>query len=318
MYLLYDPRLKQKLMSNNIKHGNKLGILQYFASLLGLITGSLYFIGWIYRWQYYGFFQLDIITLNFSFNSFLFLPIQIFFGSVQAVIKTIIVIIFIAISVDIFIWLIESLECNLDNTNTDRLEPKNPLAKSYINKKSKSLRAKIWGSLTRFNFIKFDYLKLLLSLIKEIIVIVTILAGLYLVAKSQGVADARRDAFNSSSTLPAVTLIIQEEKTVLGRKLDDIFTNPSLKGYRIFGDKGLFDDVRATELNDFYNKRQPRVWRLLLEQEHWLYLIRSLPSNVAAKRRPPVLAIQKAEGEQMMILSPQPVTPDTPQYVIPK
>ena len=71
-------------------------------------------------------------------------------------------------------------------------------------------------------------------------------------------------------------------------------------------------------MNDFYNKRQPRVWRLLLEQENWIYLIRSLPSNVAANRRPPVLAIQKAQGEQMMILSPQPVTPDTPRYVIPK
>ena len=318
MYLLYDPRVNQKLMGNNIKHGNQLGFLQYFASLLGLITGSLYFIGWIYRWQYYGFFQLDIITLNFSFNSFLFLPIQIFFGSIQAVIKTIFVVILIAISVDISIWLIEILECNLDNQNKDRLELKDPLAKSYINKKPQSLIAQIWGNLTRFNFIKFDYLELLLSWIKEIIAIVTILAGLYLVAKTQGVADARRDAFNSSSTLPAITLIIREEKTVLGRKLDDIFTNPSLEGYRIFGDKGLFDDVRATELNDFYNKRQPRVWRLLLEQENWIYLIRSLPSNVAANRRPPVLAIQKASGEQMMILSPQPVTPDTPRYVIPK
>ena len=305
-------------MSNNSKHDEKPGILQKFASLLGLITASLYFVGWIYRWQYYGFFQLEIITLNFSFESFLFLPLQVFFGSIQAVIKTIFTLIFIAIVIDIAIGLVESLGCNLDNQNTDRPTKNQPQTYSYINQKTKLLIAKIWRSLPGFNFIKFDYLKFLISFIKEIIVIVAILAGLYFLAKTQGVADARRDAINQRSTLPVVTLIINEEKTVLGRNLDDIFTNPTLEGYRIFGDKGLFDDVRTTELNDFYDREQPRVWRLLLEQDNWLYLIRTLPSNVEAKSRPPVLAIQKASGEQMMILSPQPVTPDTPQYITPK
>ncbi len=306
-------------MSNNIKHGEKLGILQKFASLLGLITASLYFVGWIYRWQYYGFFQLEIITLNFSFQSFLFLPIQVFFGSIQAVFKTILAIVLIVVLIDLFIWFVEGLGCNLERNYLDRGDKKQVLKDNILyQKKSKLLIPKIWRSLTKFQPLRLDYLKFLISFIKEIIVIVAILAGLFFIAKTQGVADARRDAINKSSTLPVITLIIKEEKTVLGRKLDDIFTNPALEGYRIFGDKGLFDDVRTTELNDLYNREEPRVWRLLLEQNNWLYLIRTLPSNVDAKRRPPVLAIQKASGEQMMILSPQPVTPKTPEYITPE
>ncbi len=307
-------------MSNNTKHDEKPGILQKFASLLGLITASLYFVGWIYRWQYYGFFQLEIITLDFSFQSFLFLPLQVFFGSIQAVFKTILAIVLIVVLIDLAIWFVEGLGCNLERDRIKQLEKKQTLKNKILSqKKSKSLIPKIWRSLAQLNPIKFDYLKFLISFIKEIIVIVAILAGLFFIAKTQGVADARRDAINNSSTLPVITLIVKEDKTVLGRKLDDIFTNPPLKGYRIFGDKGLFDDIRTTELNDVYNQEQPRVWRLLLEQEHWLYLIRTLPSNIDAKRRPPVLAIQKAiSGEQMMILSPQPVTPNTPEYITPE
>ena len=57
IYLLEDPRVDKKLMSNNTKHDEKPGILQNFAGLLGLIIASFYFFGWIYRWQYYVFFN---------------------------------------------------------------------------------------------------------------------------------------------------------------------------------------------------------------------------------------------------------------------
>ena len=301
-------------MSNNI---DKPSILGKFASVAGLIAASLYFVGWIYRWQYYGFFQLEITSLNFPAESFLFVPLQVFFGNSQAILKAILAIIITAIVIDLVIWLVEILGKILDN-KIKQLDKQQCSVDSYKSKKQKPLIAKIWLSRTRFNIIKFDYLKFLVSFLEEIIVIVGILAALYFLAKSQGLADARRDAINSSSTLPVITLIVNEENTVLGRKLDDLFTNPSLKGYRIFGDKGLFDDVRTTELNDFYNREQPRVWRLLIEQESWIYLIRTLPSNVEVKTRPPVLAIQKSFGDQLMILSPEAITPDTPQYITPK
>ena len=305
-------------MSNNIQNTNKPSILGRFASVAGLIAAALYFTGWIYRWQYYGFFQLEITSFDFTAESFLFVPLQIFFGSKVAILKTIVTVLVTAIIIDLVIWLVETLGKNLDNNNLKPTERLGCPRDDCKNTPKKSLIVKLWLSITRFNIIKFDYLKFLLSFIEEIIVILVILYALYFLATTQGSADARRDAINNSSTLPVVSLILNEQKTVLGRKLDDIFTNPSKEGYRIFGDKGLFDDVRTTELNDFYNREQPRVWRLLIEQESWIYLIRTLPSNAEVNTRPPVLAIQKSFGDQLMILSPEPITSDTPQYITPK
>ena len=309
------------MSNNNFQRNNKPSILGKFANVAGLIAAALYFVGWIYRWQYYGFFQLEITSLDFPAQSFLFVPLQVFFGSSQAIFKTIFAMFVTAILIDLTIWGVESLVNKaIEQPKIIRIVGKQQLpADSYKSRKQKSWIAKIWLFLTRFNIVQFDYLKFLLSFIKEIIVIVGILAALYFLAKSQGFAAARQDAINNSSTLPVVTLIVNEEKTVLGRKLDDLVTNPSLAGYRIFGDKGLFDDVRGTELNDFYNREQPRVWRLLIEQESWIYLIRTLPSDAEVKTRPPVLAIQKTFGDRhLMILSPEPITPDTPQYITPK
>lgn len=88
---------------------------------------------------------------------------------------------------------------------------------------------------------------------------------IFWLARWQGFADARRDT-GQNSTLPVVALITPEEKFAVGRKLDDIFADPSLKGYRIIGDRGLFEDLRGREDNDISNPKQPRVWRLLLER----------------------------------------------------
>ena len=296
-------------MKNNIHNIDKPSILKSIAGVTGLIAAFLYFAGWIYRWQYYSFFQLEITSLDFPAESFLFVPLQVFFGSHQAVFKTIFAILVATILIDLALWLVENLKSvqkSLEH-NTKESDKRQGTTASSKSNKQKSWIAKIGLSRT------------LLSFIEEIIVVGVILAALYFLAKTQGFVDARRDAINNSSTLPVVSLIVNEEKTVLGRKLDDLFTNPSLEGYRIFGDKGLFDDVRGTELNDFYNREQPRVWRLLTEQESWIYLIRTLPSNAEVKTRPPVLAIQKTFGDHhLMILSPEPITPYTPQYITPK
>lgn len=307
-------------MSNNTQH-NKSSILSKFASVASLIAAVLYFVGWIYRWQYYGFFQLEIASLNFSAQSFLFIPLQVFFGSKKAIIRTILSIVAITILFSFIFWLFEILAEQISRIENllrmaDRhiigiVDRQQKLINTRQIKKQKSWLIKIWLFLTRLNIIRFHYVKFLLPAIEEIIIVAGILAVLYFLANTQGYADARRDSLNSSSTLPVITLIINEQKSVLGRKLDDPFSNPSLKGYRIFGDKGLFDDVRTTELNDFYNQEEPRVWRLLLKQDSWIYLIRTLPSNSDRKRRPPVLAIQKTLGDQLLILSPEPIKPDT-------
>ena len=51
---------------------NNTQILGTFASILGLLGIFLYFTAWIYRWAYFGYFQLEITQLSFPFRSFFF------------------------------------------------------------------------------------------------------------------------------------------------------------------------------------------------------------------------------------------------------
>ncbi|MDZ8088885.1 MAG: hypothetical protein RMY16_25555 [Nostoc sp. DedQUE12b] len=142
------------------------------------------------------------------------------------------------------------------------------------------------------------------SLVNEIVIVSWVLIVIFCLARWQGFADARRDA-GQNSTLPVVALITPEEKFAVGRKLDDIFTDPSLKGYRIIGDRGLFDDLRGREDNDISNPKQPRVWRLLLERGGWIYLFQALPLNAKPDELPSVLAIQESDKGHIIIRSPE-------------
>ena len=67
-----------------MSNSNQNTILSQFASVVALLGSALYFTGWIYRWSYFGFFQLEVTTLNFPFESFLFVPLQVFLGSFAA------------------------------------------------------------------------------------------------------------------------------------------------------------------------------------------------------------------------------------------
>ncbi|MDR9894169.1 hypothetical protein G7B40_006230 [Aetokthonos hydrillicola Thurmond2011] len=78
-----------------------------------------------------------------------------------------------------------------------------------------------------------------------------------------------------------------------------------MKGYKIIGDRGLFDDIRGTEDTDTSNPKQPRVWRLLLERGGWIYLFRELSANAKADERPLVLAVQESDKGHVLIRSPQ-------------
>jgi hypothetical protein len=61
---------------------------------------------------------------------------------------------------------------------------------------------------------------------------------LFWLARIQGSIDARRDAVNDTSTLPVITLVLPEKQIVIGRNPEDVFTDPSLKGYRIILEHG--------------------------------------------------------------------------------
>ena len=140
-------------------------------------------------------------------------------------------------------------------------------------------------------------------LLNEIVVVAWILTVLFCLAKSQGTIDARTDAVNNSSLLPVVTLVTKENQLGLGRKLEDLLTNPSLKGYRIIGDKVIFDKLRGRETNDIANPTNPIVWRLLIEHGGWIYLFQSLPPKSSNTARPYIIVVRESDGgDQLLIL----------------
>ena len=91
-------------MSHNSPSNNEPNILGRFASIVALLGVALYFTGWIYRWRYFGFFQLEVTTLDLPLESFLMVPLQVFFGNNWAIAKT-----FFAFTIAGFLLLIAKL-----------------------------------------------------------------------------------------------------------------------------------------------------------------------------------------------------------------
>ncbi|MEH1899977.1 MAG: hypothetical protein V7L04_00755 [Nostoc sp.] len=273
-------------------------ILGKFTSVLGLLGAALFFAGWIYRWSYFYFFQLEVNTLDLPAQSFLMVPLQIFLGDGWAICKSAIAFFVAAIAIQATLWLIKII--------SDTVVSASQLLLSRIistTQHKRSWTAKQLKSLAEFSFGQLRSVEFLRSLVNEIVIVSWVLIVIFWLARWQGIADARRDA-SQNSTLPVVALITPEEKFAVGRKLDDTFADPSLKGYRIIGDRGLFDDLRGREDNDIItDPKQPRVWRLLLERGGWIYLFRALPPNAKLDEIPSVLAIQESEKGHIIIRS---------------
>lgn len=275
-------------------------ILGKFASVVSLLGIALFFAGWIYRWSYFNFFQLDINTLDLPPQSFLIAPLQIFLGDGWIICKTALAFLFCAIAIHITLWLIQTISDAVVNTLnrwlSNRIIPATQRRRSWFARRLKSL--------ADFSSLQLGTVKFLRSLINEIVIVSWVLAVIFWLARWQGTADARRDA-SQNSTLPVFTLVTPEDKLALGRKLDDVFANPTLKGYRIIGDRGLFDDLRGREDNDTTDPKKPRIWRLLLERGSWIYVFPTLPSNAKPNERPSVLAIHESDSGHLMIRSPE-------------
>ncbi|ACK69322.1 conserved hypothetical protein [Gloeothece citriformis PCC 7424] len=322
--------------SQNSSNPNFLGAL---AGLIGILGIFLYFTGWIYRWSYFGYFELEINSLNFSLESFLIVPIQVFLGSFQTLIKFLLAIILATVLIKFTLGLLGLLTANRSHVkatsnqsypntpNQGNQSSPTPLNKGNqslqtpLNKGNQSLQTPLnkgnqspptplnKGGVRKKAVKIIDYFCKFIPvipnvLLKDLVIVIWLLIILFWLAKFQGVEDARRDALNSSSTRPVVALVTSDEQLALGRQLDDIFTNPSLQGYRIIGDKELFDKIRGQELNDNTNPNQPVIWRLLLQTDSWVYVFPALPPNPESNQRPPVLAINTADGRiQFLILS---------------
>ena len=285
-------------MSNIPQPPNETKILGAFASLVGLLGIFLYFTSWIYRWAYYGFFQLEITRLDLPSKSFFFVPLQVFLGDFWAFSRTALVFIATIILIKFTLWLLQplkTLEVNPFNKGQLRL-------RGFMHKLHRSLIARTIRSLAEV----FPQ-----SLRNDTIIVAWLLVALFWLARIQGTIDARRDAINDTSLLPVITFVIPENSSVLGRNLDNLFLDPSLEGYRIIGDKGLFDYLRGRETNDVSSPDNPRVWRLLLENNGWFYLFPALPPKADRDQRPPILAIRANGSGELMILSPEYTKPDS-------
>ncbi len=284
-------------MSDAPQSPSETKILGTFASLIGLLGIFLYFTGWLYRLAYYGFFQLEINRLDLPIRSFLFVPIQVFLGDIWAFGRTVLVVIMTILLIERTLWLLQPL-------NTSTVSHSN-IWRSRLRRFSHKLhRSAIARTLRSLGEVFPE------SLRNDTIIVAWLLVALFWLARIQGTIDARRDAINNTSLLPVVTFVTPEKDSVLGRNLDNVFLNPSLEGYRIIGDKGLFDYLRGRETNDVATPDNPRVWRLLLENNGWFYFFPALPPNPERDQRPPVLAIRANGSGELMILSPEETKPD--------
>ena len=166
------------------------------ASITGLLGISLFYIGWIYRWSYYAYFQLEITTLDFPFQSFLFVPLQVLFGTRHTIANTVIATL-LSIS---FIWLTYNFISFLLKFITQLKTRLNPNQETNTNSVSNNPNKTV-------------------PLQKEVIIIFWVLFILFHLAQTQGLIDARRDVVNENSTLPAVALIGARNNLVLGKSL---------------------------------------------------------------------------------------------------
>ena len=82
-------------------------ILGKFASIVTLLGAALYFTGWIYRWAYFSFFQLEVTTLDLPFESFLMVPLQVFLGNFSRLLLTGLTVIFTAILISLILRILK-------------------------------------------------------------------------------------------------------------------------------------------------------------------------------------------------------------------
>ena len=277
-------------------------ILGNFASIVGLLGTALFFTGWIYRWSYFSNFKLNISTLDLSVESFLIVPLQVFFPDGWTTLKSAIALLLTGLAIYHILWLFDivttKVYATVNNWIIARLSSSRPVTRNpWLDRPLMS-----WD---QFKNKKMSSIRLLRSLINQIIIVSLVLLVLFWFASNQGTADARLDA-GEKSTLPAVILIFQQKNIALGRKLDKVFEKPDIKDYKFIGDKGLFNDLLNKEDTDTL---KPRVWRLLLERGNWIYLFPALTTEQQKdpKARPPVIAIQQSQsGDQFLIISPEP------------
>ncbi|ACK71873.1 conserved hypothetical protein [Gloeothece citriformis PCC 7424] len=282
--------------SQNEQNFNPLGKL---ASLIALLAIALYFTGWIYRWSYFGFFQIEVTTLNLPLESFYLAAFQALFGHPLTILRTIIAFIVACILIVINLKFIDIVKKIIDviqkkwKNNAVKIWKNNTL--QILNKLN--IRKKYLIKLNPINPSRQDLIKFLVSLIDELVIVFLALAILFLLAYWQGDEDAWKDVVNETSRLPVITVAIPDKNAALGRKLNDL-SNPS--DFRIIGAQSIYDKLLGQELSD---SNQSRVWRLLIDRDGYFYIFPALPKKDQYKTVPVLIIYKSGSGDQLTIIS---------------
>ena len=240
------------------------------AGSVGLLAIALFFTGWIYRWHYFTYFQVEPTSLGLSVESASIAAFSLLFGSPWAIARFLggLGLAFVGI-----LFTFKAIRICM-----------RPLAS--------------W--LGRLEQNQLQQLRLLGSLVDELVIVLWLLLVLYGLAAGQGLADARRDAVDDTSTLPVIAIAMAGKDAVIGRDPDQLLINPN--GVRLFGSRERYDALLGAELNPLGGGRR---WRLLSDVGGQLLVFPSLPAAEVGGKSPPVLIFPDGgKGDRLIILSP--------------
>lgn len=296
---LIELILKVNYMADASKSQSMNTLFSKFLNIVGLLVAALFFSGWIYRWAYYDYFQLDVNSLDFSFESFLIVPIQVFFGTLGAALSTVGAFCLSTLVIYLFLWVLRNLE--------QPIESKLETRESYQGVTTQRRRPWLSRQVRTFlanNPLRLGSFRLLESFVNELVIILGVLVMLFWYTQARGLEDAQRDAYHCTSILPAVTFVAPINESAIIRPfqaLDQVPLPTELDQFGIIGDTKLFDELLGKVKNvpaDF------RIWHLLQEGGGWLYIFQALPPRHEKGMRPPVLGLRTSLGKQLIILKP--------------
>ena len=136
-----------------------------FAAIAGLIAAGLYLTGWIYRWAYFGYFQIYLPSLELPPQSFLFVPIQVFFGTWEIAGRTLATLLATLPAIYLVFYLLKWWGTWLG----DRLSQKPYRRRRYYDLgKGPSLLARAWQAVTRPNPLTPDGVRFLQGFLGEV------------------------------------------------------------------------------------------------------------------------------------------------------
>lgn len=312
------------------------GILGKLAGVVGLLGAALFFTGWIYRWAYFGYYQLDITALGFPFHSFLIVPVQVFLADGISIFLTALLLLGMILTIYTTLVVLRNLELPTEQrfaaeaTHSHKNESSYPARTIRQHPNQFKLCRKLANVQRWFaqgNPLHLNSFRLLESFLNDVVIVTWILIFLFFYAQWRGTSDAQRDAYQCKSRLPAIAFVMPIENNPIARNFKSLGSfavltaidtvpnegsNPEnrkeeMGEFGVIGDVALFDAVRQEIINNA-ELTPPRVWRLLLEADGWVYLISTLsqdPDTSPEQLHPPVLALRVSSGDQLMILRPE-------------